>query len=99
MSDLINRRDAINVVNSTIESLNLSDKGRAFFEKIVTGLYDVPSVPSKPIVHGQWLRADYDKIRCDACEALVFIEFHSSGATKNYCPNCGAEMDGGGMYL
>ncbi len=99
MSDLINRRDAIDVVNSTVESLKLSDKGRAFFEKIVSGIYDIPSVRSRAIVQGEWLRADYDKVRCGECEALVRIEFHSSGCARNFCPNCGAQMDGGGMYI
>lgn len=44
-----------------------------------------------PVVHGRWIDAreycgDY---MCSNCEALY-------GTNKfNYCPNCGAKMDGG----
>lgn len=38
-----------------------------------------------PIQHGRWIGVDYDK--CSVCGGLEL------GRT-NYCPNCGARMDG-----
>lgn len=47
-----------------------------------------------PVVHGKWLRAD-DFVICSQCEAEM-NQKNSLGVDnfKNYCPNCGARMDG-----
>lgn len=45
----------------------------------------VPDVA--PVIHGRWKLAG-DASRCSACERKSVIEY-------NYCPNCGAKMDGG----
>ena len=38
-----------------------------------------------PVKHGRWV--------CGCCDQCGYI-LHSTGLT-NYCPNCGAKMDGG----
>lgn len=45
-------------------------------------------------VHAKWLRAD-DFLICSHCEAEM-NQKNSLGVDnfKNYCPNCGARMDG-----
>ena len=57
-----------------------------------------------PIVHGRWeLEYEtYGKMRCSVCkkEALIEKAIGDVGVTtnyvdSNYCPNCGAKMDGG----
>lgn len=47
----------------------------------------------QPVVHGHWLR-DGDFIICSRCESEMDRK-NSLGADnyKNYCPNCGAEME------
>lgn len=49
-----------------------------------------------PVVHGRWLCAD-DFVICSQCEAEM-NQKNSLGVDnfKNYCPNCGAKMDGDG---
>lgn len=45
-----------------------------------------------PVVHGRWIMHDDEfglTCECSACH----IETMGDG---NYCPNCGAKMDGGG---
>ena len=52
---------------------------------------DATTIDAEPVRHGRWIDAreycgDY---MCSNCEALY-------GTNKfNYCPNCGAKMDGG----
>lgn len=53
-----------------------------------------PTVDAAPVVrHGRWLRLDetpeWDQRRCSECGDI-------SCCQRNYCPNCGARMDGDG---
>lgn len=50
-----------------------------------------PAVDAAPVRHGRWKRIDssvYKPAICSCCGASQFID-------SNYCPNCGAKMDGG----
>ena len=70
--------------------------------------FDIESFPTAdvaPIVHGRWeLEYEtYGKMRCSVCkkEALIEKAIDDVGVTtnyvdSNYCPNCGAKMDGDG---
>ena len=55
-------------------------------------LRDVPAADVVPVVHGKWMpfhsEAAGDIQYCSACE----IGFD---AKTDYCPHCGAKMDGG----
>lgn len=48
-------------------------------------------VPEK---HGHWRQVDESKCECSNCGIIVLIAVYPHG-DKNYCPNCGAKMDGG----
>lgn len=55
-------------------------------------LDNAPTVDAAPVVHGEWqyvpIEFDYHKdIRCSHCKTFV-------DRVSNYCPNCGAKMDG-----
>lgn len=54
----------------------------------------LPAADVTPVVHGRWIK-DGNFLACTACEAEMDIK-NSLGAEnhKNYCPNCGAKMDG-----
>lgn len=52
---------------------------------------DAPAADVTPVVHGRWIMHDDEfglTCECSACH----IETMGDG---NYCPNCGAKMDGG----
>ena len=69
--------------------------------------FDIESFPTAdvaPVVHGRWeLEYEtYGKMRCSVCkkEALIEKAIDDVGVItnyvdSNYCPNCGAKMDGG----
>lgn len=47
------------------------------------------------IKSGHWEQVDETKCKCSECEAIAMIAQYPPGADKNFCPNCGARMDGG----
>lgn len=48
---------------------------------------DEPTLDYAPVEHGRWMYPFY-------CSACGFEPYYSSDLTYNYCPNCGARMDG-----
>ena len=62
------------------------DKFNAWFEKTVDAV---------EVVHGRWIEdTATDMIACTECgHAWNIID--NCTETFNYCPNCGAKMDGG----
>ena len=54
-----------------------------------------PTIDAAPVVHGEWEDDDILKeSRCSAC-GEVSSWFDSDIEYWNYCPYCGAKMDGG----
>ena len=54
-------------------------------------LNQFPVADVAPVRHGRWLCVDTDTEQfflCNICEKKEYWE-------SNYCPNCGAKMDGG----
>ena len=53
-----------------------------------------PTVDVAPVVHGRWeTNSDRpDSLICSVCKCGFDMWKHDS---HNYCPNCGAKMDGG----
>ena len=64
-------------------------------------LRDVPAADAVPVVHGRWddsgrytFPSGNAAVRCTNCGcALTESEYHLNN--WNYCPVCGAKMDGG----
>lgn len=52
---------------------------------------DAPTIEAEPVKHGKWSFAGDNVIECSRCGE----EYFSSLVPRNYCPNCGAKMDGG----
>lgn len=49
----------------------------------------------KPVKYGRWENTSTpNQLRCSNCEIIHFIA-QFPYAEINYCPNCGARMDGG----
>lgn len=51
-----------------------------------------PTVDAEPVRHGRWTYLNcFEKGRYQCNECGHFVD---AGADKNYCPNCGAKMEG-----
>lgn len=56
-------------------------------------LFAISAADVAPVVHGEWLDRKggfFDFAACSNCKE----EYPLGGDTLNYCPNCGAKMDG-----
>ena len=85
-----------------VKAFNNFDAGRADSppftlltpEEFAEYLYELPTADVAPVVHGRW-NAD------ETCSLCGEKSTEGLDATKwdywlpNYCPNCGAKMDGG----
>ena len=59
---------------------------------------DIPTVDAVEVVHGRWESVDHDgSWRVDMCSAchrrMHYVDYDQP---YQYCPNCGAKMDGDG---
>ena len=52
---------------------------------------DAPAADVAPVRHGRWVDTDYEFAQCSLCKYPVYAAWNAT----NYCPNCGAKMDGG----
>ena len=67
-------------------------------------LADVPTVDAVPVVHGHWVSLTdcaNAGVYCSVCHKKVYKEDYAwcnrkNKLRSNYCPNCGAKMDGEG---
>ena len=66
-------------------------------------IYDVcdmlkscPTVDAVEVVHGRWIWSEEDECWiCSNCEMSALNNYRGNSAESNYCPTCGAKMDGG----
>lgn len=66
---------------------------------ICSMLEAAPTVDARPVVHGRWIfeqayengTADYKCSICDFDDSFPIGNF----TYRNYCPNCGSQMEGG----
>ena len=62
-------------------------------------ILDIPAADVVPVKHGHWISLDdyFEDAQCSECgDALVIgdCSFNDFCECYNYCPNCGAKMDG-----
>lgn len=60
---------------------------------------EAPTIDAVPVVHGRWVEKFFTNDRqrvCSVCHSTVRQPSYDRGEIKffNYCPNCGARMDG-----
>ncbi|MBQ9760125.1 MAG: hypothetical protein IJW16_02120 [Clostridia bacterium] len=63
----------------------------ALIEECTSAIDDLPPADVRPLVHAHWIKRGNEKI-CSAPKCK-FI-YYSNNDDFNYCPNCGAVMDG-----
>lgn len=68
--------------------------GQVIGQTLIRYVKRQPAADVAPVVHGEWIlfrrsvTGAYSLYYCSACEAGGMVK-------SNYCPNCGARMDGG----
>ena len=87
MKEYIEREAAMNKFS------DLLPIGRSIRQSIL----EVPVADVAPVVHGEWIKGEENShrriIECSHCKTGWVL--NNSETNPNYCPNCGARMDGG----
>ncbi len=96
---LIDADSLVIEINAKIETLSSEENDRASavcsaLESVIDAITDAEKVDAEPVWHGRWIQVDDRKCKCSECEVITLIAQYPHG-DKNYCPNCGAKMDGG----
>lgn len=101
MADYIRREDARRMVvqlDKYAWKSPVSDERRVTVDVdlVKFGLDRIPAADVAPVVHGQWLSKNphgYEwTFVCSNCD---YVDGYPFNDRHNYCPNCGAKMDGG----
>ena len=66
-------------------------------EEVEQAIKDAPTVDAEPVVHGRWVKKTADYVyyyACSECGEPVLKSQWGNDFFSDYCPNCGAKMDG-----
>ena len=86
MAEYIEREAAIRfLLNDSPEQVNYSREDAADCIRYMNAA-DVA-----PVRHGRWIASHDEFCACSICKYPVYVGWNQT----NYCPNCGAKMDGG----
>ena len=105
MAEYIKREAAVKAVKDYAHMV--IDKGRKSLDivddtlNIVARIEKIPAADVAPVVHGHWIWHEEEfEYECSACHCRfdynhMFELFDHGFQYANWCPNCGAKMDGG----
>lgn len=110
MADYIDRDAAIARIKeyaSDIYGIDLDDStqfdGDGFADNFCEGLWsaielidDIPTVGGVSVRHGRWKWETRDIYRCTNCNKRACFKEAIHRPVLDFCPNCGARMDGDG---
>lgn len=98
MAEYIDRDKALKEFDAWVESTGALSKGTSYYAEARGCIECVPAADVEPVRHGRWKLEPtnpYDNPgyknrmikRCSCCG-------WQNACRRNYCPNCGAKMDG-----
>ena len=68
-----------------------NEKAKIAVTRCIEILQGTPTADVAEVKHGEWIEIDYgNTFICDQCN----VRFKNN---LNYCPNCGAKMNGGNL--
>ncbi len=93
MAEYIKREDVKGLINNN-------------FGGLLAMIDSIPAADVAPVVHGEWEAVDWREYDANSCEVICYPKegiactrcryvFKKDALwKKNFCPNCGARMDG-----
>lgn len=103
MDEYICRKDGLEKVKSSIlvPADNEWDSGyNIAMAEMLEFIKQLPAVDVKPVKHGQWICEFYNDVfdvyqaDCSACKRESTNKYDKVSESYEYCPHCGARMDG-----
>ena len=93
MTEYIKREyavDAVADVYYNTPDINLS------CEKFEAAILKIQAADVAPVMHGRWIsKNDHGYEWIFVCSNCDYVDGYPFNERPNYCPNCGAKMDGG----
>lgn len=86
MAEYIKRETAVKAANEWVSEVCMAPVMRV--SRLLDKLQKVPAADVAPVVHGHRVDNGGSYARCSQCDGVLPL-------CANYCPNCGAKMDGG----
>lgn len=85
MAEYIKRETAVKAANEWVSEACMAPVMRV--SRLLDKLQKVPAADVAPVVHGHRVDNGGSYARCSQCDGVLPL-------CANYCPNCGAKMDG-----
>lgn len=101
MADCIERESAVKIAEKYgLTNGSVLGRHTGLADCIASEIASLPVADVAPVVHGRWVHSRYEDcseqfelVRCSQCNHEAYaMAFYVRGG--NYCPNCGAKMDG-----
>lgn len=77
-----------------VEGISCYYGSRCYTDDVQEWLNEQPTVDAVPVVHGHWAWDTEDIYKCTNCGEKSHVKEVMGKPDWNYCPNCGAKMDG-----
>ena len=65
-------------------------------ESFYDALQTIPAADVAPVRHGHWINENF-YTHCSACGKMAIYDKYGQEFESDYCPHCGAKMDGGDL--
>ena len=97
MTDYIRREDALFALREAERGGSMTALTR--LERAYAEIREMPAADVAEVVHGRWIDGAEDftcgnhNAECSICRC--YVSWNGCDEDFNYCPNCGAKMDGG----
>ena len=62
--------------------------------QIIDAFDYLPAADVEPVRHGRWINENF-YTHCSACGKMAIYDKYGQEFESDYCPHCGAKMDGG----
>ena len=95
MDEYIEREAVLKIIYDIKENKEIP-KNYGTLLDIIRSTRNLPTADVVEVKHGEWVRRGYEGIMTHCSECLHRAPFnnHQELILSNYCPNCGAKMDG-----
>ena len=90
MGELIYKDEAIAAISGLMKRGYM---GQVALQNARIAIRMMTPVDAVPVVHGRWIY--FNCVGCGRYQCSECLHWVDAGTDRNYCPNCGAKMDGG----
>ena len=87
-------REAIEKAFAEEISTNYLDDYAKGFQAALLAVMSIPIADVAPVRHGRWINENF-YTHCSACGKMAIYDKYGQEFESDYCPHCGAKMDGG----